>query len=109
MNVEVSFRFLSLNKLQAHTLEREVANSSARYVEDKNCYVGTIPLTEDIFDPLMIFFERQQIALSNCDIFLSVLSSKDTNIVDVPSSVNKMLKHINCKLVFSYTAVSNDL
>mgnify|MGYP003659250936 CR=1 FL=1 len=102
MNVEVSFRFLSLNKLQAHTLEREVVNSSTRYVEDKNCYVGIIPLTEDIFDPLMIFFERQQVALANCDIYLSVLSSKDNNIVDVPLSVNKMLKHINCKLVFSY-------
>lgn len=103
MNFDVSFRLLKLNKLQAHTLEREVVNSSTYYVEDKNCYVGIIPLTEDIFDPLMIFFERQQINIADCDIFLSVLSDKDTNIVDVPSSVNKMLKHINCKLVFSYT------
>ena len=67
-----------------------------------------IPLTEDIFDPLMIFFERQQINIADCDIFLSVFSGKDTDIIDVPSSVNKMLKHINCKLVFSYTAAGND-
>ena len=67
-----------------------------------------IPLTEDIFDSLMIFFERQQINIADCDIFLSVFSGKDTDIIDVPSSVNKMLKHINCKLVFSYTAAGND-
>lgn len=108
MNFDVSFRLLKLNKLQAHTLEREVPSSSFKYVESKSCYVGAIPLTEDIFDPLMIFFERQQINIADCDIFLSVFSGKDTDIIDVPSSVNKMLKHINCKLVFSYTAAGND-
>ena len=108
MNFDVSFRLLKLNKLQAHTLEREVPRSSFKYVDSKSCYVGVIPLTEDIFDPLMIFFERQQINIADCDIFLTVFSGKDTDIIDVPSSVNKMLKHINCKLVFSYTAAGND-
>ena len=105
MDFNTSFRFLKLNKLQAYTLKREVAESSTKYIEKKDSFVGTVPLREELFDSLIIFFERQKISIDECDIFVSVFSEKDSEVVDIPFTVNKMLKYINCKLVFSYTAL----
>lgn len=76
MNFDVSFRLLKLNKLQAHTLEREVPRSSFKYVDSKSCYVGVIPLTEDIFDPLMIFSSANKLILQIVIFFYRYLVAK---------------------------------
>jgi hypothetical protein len=79
MDLNLSFRFLKLNKLQALTLQREVVPSSTSYIEDDDTYVGMVTLSEDIS------------------------STKPAEAIAVPFLVNQMLKYINCKLVFSYS------
>ena len=103
--IDVSFRFLKLDKLQAYTLKHEVANSSFREHHKNDCYVGTIQLSEDNIDEINDFYVRQQVSLTDTDIFVSIVSELDSNIVDVPIIVNRMLKYIDCKLTYSFTVV----
>ena len=103
--VEISFRFLSLDKLQAYTLEREILGSSYKQHDKNNCYLGYVPLTKQNFDDINDYYVRQRIEIEECDIFVSVNSESNTDIVDIPTIVNRMLKYIDCKLTFSFTLV----
>ncbi|MDX2370200.1 MAG: hypothetical protein QNK36_17630 [Colwellia sp.] len=103
--VEIDFRFLSLNKLQAYTLEREIIGSSYRKHRKSDCYVGCVPLTKSSIDDINDFYVRQMIDIAECDIFVSVVSKSDSSIVDVPVVANRMLKYIDCKLTYSFTVV----
>lgn len=102
---EISFRFLSLDKFQAYTLEREILGSTHRKHFKNSCYVGCVPLTKQSLDDINDFYVRQRIEIDECDIFVSVNSESDTNIIDIPVIVNRMLKYIDCKLTFSFTVM----
>ncbi|WP_462157746.1 hypothetical protein [Pseudoalteromonas sp. GB56] len=104
-DVDISFRFLNLNKLQAYTLAKEVSGATYKMPRNKNYYVGCIPLTEDTIHEINDFYVRQMVDISECDIFVSIVSEFDSNIVDVPAVVNHMLKYIDCKLTYSFTVV----
>lgn len=97
----VTFRLLSLDKMQAYTLTKEVEGASYRELEKAGRYEGRVSLQEDRLDELNIFFVRQQISLSDCDIHIE---AADVFCVEVstPSIVNKLLKHIDCQLTFSF-------
>lgn len=107
--VNLNFRFLSLNKLQAITLEREIRGSSYQKHDEKDCYVGCVPLTKSNIDDINDFYVRQMIDIVECDIFVSVVCESDSNVVDVPEVANRMLKYIDCKLTYSFTVVRNAL
>jgi len=100
--IEIDFRLLNLNKLQAYTLEREIIGSSYRKHQKSDSYVGCVPLSNSSIDDINDFYIRQMLDSSACDIFISVVSESDSNIVDVPEVVNRMLKYIDCKLTFSF-------
>ena len=102
---EISFRFLSLDKLQAYTLEREILGATHKKHDKNNCYLGYVPLTKQNFDDINDYYVRQRIDIGACDIFVSLNAESDTNIVDIPAIVNRMLKYIDCKLTFSFTRV----
>jgi len=103
--VSTRFRFLTLNKLQAYTLDREVPDSS--YIEqgDEACYLGSVLLTEFNIDDINDFYVRQKIDISDCDILVSVESTLETSTIDVSPVVNCMLKYIDCKLRYSFKTV----
>ena len=103
--VEISFRFLNLNKLQAYTLGREVPDSSYREHSEEGCYVGFVLLTKLNIDDINDFYVRQMVEIDDCDIFVAVESELNTNTVDVPPVVNRMLKYIDCKLTYSFRLV----
>ena len=107
-NIEanISFRFNRLDKLQAFTLVRAILGSS--YEEPKlasDCYVGYVPLTKENLDDINDYYVRQRIEIEDCDIFVSANPTSVTNIIELPAIVNRMLKYIDCKLRFSFTAV----
>jgi hypothetical protein len=104
---EPNIRFLSLNKLQAFTLEREVFGASQKKHFKNDCYVGCVVLKDDNLEDIANFFIRQQLKVEECDLFISVCSHLDSNIVDVPNIVNRMLKFIDCRLTFSYTIIED--
>ena len=103
IETEISFRFLSVDKFQAFSLYREIFGSSHRKHHKNDSYVCCVPLTEENFEDINNFYVRQRVELNSCDIFMSVSSASDTGIVDTPNIVNRMLKHIDCKLTFSFT------
>jgi hypothetical protein len=100
---EISFRFLRLDKLQAYTLEREIFGASHNKQSNNHDYCGYAPLTKQNLDDINDYFVRQRIEIEQCDIFISVNSPLETNIIDIPAIVNRMLKYIDCKLTFSFT------
>jgi|OM-RGC.v1.028959987 hypothetical protein len=107
--VSSSFRFFSLNKLQAFTLEREISAGSQKKHPKKDCYLGCVTLKSDNLEDIFDFFIRQRIEACDCDILISIASKKEANIIDVPGSVNRMLKFIDCKLTVSYIMTQDAL
>jgi hypothetical protein len=99
---EISFRFLCLDKFQAYSLTHEISGSSHEKHPINETYVASVPLTAQTFEEINDYYIRQRIELGACDIFVSVNSTSDTGIVDVPVIVNRMLKYIDCKLTFSF-------
>ncbi len=104
-SIDISFRFLHLNKLQAYTLVRDIPESTHKLPKDKDSYVGCVPLTAMNIDDINDFYVRQRIDVSDCDIFVAVVSESDTNIIDVSPVVNRMLKYIDCQLTYSFTVI----
>jgi len=104
VEAEVSFRFLSLDKFQAYSLVREIVSFTHEEHSENKCYVACVPLTQHNFEDINDYYVRQRIEIEACDILVSVSSDSSSGIVDVPVIVNRMLKYIDCKLTFSFTA-----
>ncbi len=98
--MQVFFRLLRLNKLQMLTLSRLIADIQVTPIGAD--YEVAVPLSEQIFEDLMMFVVRQQVALIDCDILM--LLSQANEVLAVPSTVNQLLKHVDCRLSvqFSY-------
>ena len=103
IEIEVAFRFLKLDKMQAYTLQREVPGATSEIAPDKRYGVGYVPLTDNVIDEINDFYVRQMVDLNDCDIFVSTVSLAEPHIVDVPAVVNRMLKYIDCKLTYALT------
>ena len=104
INIDVMFRLLNLDKFQAITLTREVAGATYNNHPKNDCFVGSVYLNENLhnLDELNIFYVRQQIPLYDCDILIAVTALNEAKKVAVPMFVNKVLKHIDCQLTFSF-------
>jgi hypothetical protein len=95
---------LNLDKFQAITLTREVAGATYNNLPENRCFVGSVCLDEKLnnLDDLNIFCVRQQIPIQKCDILISVTSTSAAKTIALPMFVNKVLKHIDCQLTFSF-------
>jgi hypothetical protein len=104
IKINVSFRFLNLDKFQAITLSREISGATYVQQSEKGNFIGAILLSENLdnLDDLNIFFVRQQVQLSDCDILIFVTAENAPCTIEIPARVNKFLKHIDCKLTFSF-------
>ncbi|MCF2948472.1 hypothetical protein L0668_10175 [Paraglaciecola aquimarina] len=99
--MQMFFRFLKLNKLQAITLGREIEGASYTVVEDTQDYVGSVPLLEDKFDDINLFFIRQKISMQDCDLLINSSSLAGSKEQSVPIKVNRFLKDIDCRLTLT--------
>lgn len=97
--MQVFFRLLRLNKLQMLTLSRSIADIQVTPIGAD--YEVAVPLSEQIFEDLMMFVVRQQVALVDCDILM--LLSRPNEVHAVPSSVNQLLKHVDCRLSVQFS------
>ena len=89
--MQVFFRLLRLNKLQMLTLSRLLVDLQVTALESH--YEVAVPLSVELFEDLMMFVVRQQVALADCDILLS-----PNEVQAVPETVNQILKHVDCRL-----------
>lgn len=103
--VSVSFRLLKLDMMQAYTFKKEINGASFYKRDNENIFVGTVPLSDDLFDELNDFVIRQQVQYDDCDIHVECTACAASTEIDVPRVVNRMLKYIDCKL--SYSIVSH--
>jgi hypothetical protein len=94
----------NLDKFQAITLSREVEGATYSNHPENSCFVGYVCLDEKLnnLDDLNIFYVRQQIPLQDIDILISITSVNSSKTVATPMFVNKVLKHIDCQLTFSF-------
>jgi hypothetical protein len=106
LTLDVSFRFRQLNKMQVLTLCRELEGVS--YAENEESegdvkarsFEALVELTTINLDAINMFYVRQGMDISNCDILVR-LKDADTTSFTLPAIVNQMLKHIDCPLSFS--------
>jgi len=104
VEAEISFRFLSLDKFQAYSLVREISGSTHEKYSESECYIACVPLTTQNFEDINDYFIRQRIEIAACDILISANVDSRSGVVEAPVIVNRMLKYIDCKLTFSFTA-----
>ena len=104
ISIKITFRLLNLDRFQAITLTREVAGATYNNHPENGCFIGFVYFNEclDNLDDLNIFYVRQQILLHDCDIFIDVTTVNGAETVATPMFVNKILKHIDCQLTFSF-------
>lgn len=106
LTLDVRFRFRQLNKMQVLTLCRELEGVSySENVESEGkllplSFEALVVLKAENLDAINMFYVRQGLNVSNCDIFVSV-KGVDTTSFTLPAIVNQMLKHIDCPLSFS--------
>ena len=100
----VAFRFLALTPQLGKELQRNIPTSTlSRHFKTKKV-VGCIPVTCRTKIKQIAEFQRtHSVALADCDVFVSVSTDRDTEIVDVPKIVNRIIKEIDCRVVFSFT------
>ncbi len=103
--LEVTVRLLSLSKFQGLVLTKEIEGATYRKHFKDDYYVGCIPLKESTQHDILNFIERQKIDIEDTDIFLSAASENYTEILNVPSQVNSMLKLADFKLTISFTCL----
>jgi len=99
-SVQVMFRFLSLNRMQSFTLNKELMDAYCIEVEEKKQYLGMVPLTAMSLDDIIDFYIKQQLTLDDCDILIMVnMEREKVNVSQpVPNIVSDMLKHIECSM-----------
>ncbi len=105
--VSVRFRLLKLDMMQAYTFKKEINGASFYKRDNENIFVGTVPLSDDLFDELNDFVIRQQVQYDDCDIHVESAVCDASTEIEVPRVVNRMLKYIDCKL--SYGIASHQL
>jgi hypothetical protein len=102
MQIKIEFRFLKLDKMQAITLSRDIQEANYQAHCNQSCFIGSVPLREKYLDDVNHFFIRQKMSESDCDILISIQSDTANNTLSVPPIVNRMLKDIDCPLIFSF-------
>ena len=86
--------------MQAYTFKKEINGASFYKLDNENIFVGTVPLSDDLFDELNDFVIRQQVQYDDCDIYVESAACATSTEIEVPRVVNRMLKYIDCKLSY---------
>ncbi len=92
--MQIYFRFLRLSKLQMMTLRRLFADLEV--TDNAPHYCVALPWHLERLEDLMMFVVRQQIAVADTDILVSLHSGEGAQ--SIPSSINHLLRHWDCQL-----------
>lgn len=92
--MQIYFRCLRLSKLQMMTLGRLFADLEV--TDNASHYCVALPWQLERLEDLMMFVVRQQIAVADTDILVSLHSGE--GVQSIPSSINHLLRHWDCQL-----------
>ena len=99
----VKFRLLELTEELAKRFVEEVSQSKYALNFKKTNFVGVVPLNDKTMPELLMFYKKYNIDAETCDIFMSISTGNDTEVWSAPKIVNRLLKHIDCEITFSFT------
>ena len=100
----ISFRFLALTPKQGQYLADAFPASELGGHFKTGKVVGCVPLNSRTkVDSIIAFAAKYGLKPKACDIFVSVSTDSDTQIVDVPKIVNRIIKDFDCQMTFSFT------
>lgn len=103
---EYSLRFINVSLKSIELLRAgmpECILKSRRYYKDRSHYVGVIDLSEDLNYAQIEKFLDEYTNEMDYDIFVSISSSSDSEIVDIPVYIVDFIRNTNSRLTFSYT------
>jgi len=104
MTGSAHFRFLNLSKVQSAELSAAIPTAEIDVHYETKMYVGSIELSDKkVVVEIDEFRRANSIVATDCDIFVSIASSKRDEIWRAPKMVNHAVNIINCPIVFSYT------
>ena len=104
--LECCFRFLSLSKGEANSLKSFFKNVNFGRHFKTGEITAIIELSHEAIPVIQHFIETAKVSHSNRDIFISVTSIYDSQIVDIPNFVNQAAALLDTKLVVSYTCTN---
>jgi hypothetical protein len=104
--LRVIFRFLALTPKQAKDLKAAFPSCELGRHFKTGRLVGCIALnSRSKIDPVVSFKTAHEVKAKDCDVFVSLLTDNDTGIINVPDVVNRLIREIDCRIVFSFTSV----
>lgn len=95
--MDIYFRYLTLDKMQAVMLEREIGDASYFATQAPKVFIGAVPLITINIEAIMTFFIRQNINAEDCDICVEISDAEQQ--LALPATVNQMLKQVDCPIV----------
>ncbi len=98
-------RFIGVSKAESDRLKRsiEVSHSSLRpYTHKEGTYCLTFALTENV-DGKLVANSFKSIDDAILDVFISVRTEYDSEIVDIPRYVTEFIGDSGAEIVFSFT------
>jgi len=98
------FRFLNLSEKTAKELKTDIPDVDLdTHYKTGNC-VGSIELVDTgVVIQIAEFKRKHRVPVVECDVFVSIASSKRDEIWRAPKTVNYVVNIVNCPIVFSYT------
>jgi hypothetical protein len=104
MHASASFRFLTLDDLQAAELVRLIPETKLGTHHESGKTVGSIELVDARHVVTIDEFRRlHSFKATQCDLFISIASEKRDEVWRAPKAVNYVVNIVNCPIVFSYS------
>ena len=104
MEASAHFRFLALTKEMANELTALIPSAEIDEHYKTKDKVASIKLIDSsLTETIDGFRKKHSFSPTDCDVFISIASSKKSEVWRAPKAVNNIVNAINCPIVFSYT------
>lgn len=105
VNGSASFRYLNLTESQAAELKVLIPATQFGAHHQTRRTVGSILLDDaSLVMTIEQFRRKHAIAVTDCDVFVSIYSDRNDEIWRAPKTVNYIVNVVNCPIVFSFTS-----
>jgi hypothetical protein len=109
-NVDYSIRLLGIKKSSLVFLEKELLEfnfTKMDYFKNPENFVFVIDI-DDKFDLSKLKSCLKEVNECKIDLFVSIFSEVDSDIIDVPPLINKLIKDLKLSVTLSYTISVED-
>ena len=105
IELDISFRFLSLSETLANEIKPLVKASSYRPNRKLGGFVVCVPLTPTSLEFIESFVSSHDVDIESTDIFVSFTTEYDSRIIELPNIITKASFSIGSPVTLSYAVV----